>query len=129
MTEVIQPRRRDRWKDEAWMRRREVQQAIDSPLGFYEVHLGSWRRKPEEEHRWLSYREIADQLVDYVSDLGFTHISLLPISENTFDDTVDVGRHAATPAVLLDLFRIVDDVFPIEHDSFLQSRARVFTHR
>jgi len=57
-------------------------------LRFYEVHLGSWRRKPEEDNRWLSYRELADDLVDYVTDMGFTHVALLPISEHTFDDTL-----------------------------------------
>jgi 1,4-alpha-glucan branching enzyme len=77
-----------RWGDGAWIKQREAQQGVGSPLSFYEVHLGSWRRKPEEDHRWLSYRELADELVAYVSDLGFTHIALLPVSEHTYDDTV-----------------------------------------
>jgi len=77
-----------RWDDGAWMERRKQKQGRGTPLSFYEVHPGSWRRKPEEDHRWLSYRELADELVAYVTDLGFTHISLLPISEHTFDDTV-----------------------------------------
>jgi len=75
-----------RWKDEAWMKNRK--DTMDKAVSFYEVHLGSWRRKPEENSRWLTYREIADELVTYCSDLGFTHISLLPISEHTYDDTV-----------------------------------------
>jgi len=77
-----------RWGDGPWMRQREEKQSLGSPLSFYEVHLGSWRRKPEEDHRWLTYREMADDLVEYVTDLGYTHIALLPLSEYTFDDTV-----------------------------------------
>lgn len=56
-----------------------------APMSIYEVHLGSWRRNPEEGHRWLNYRELAEQLPAYVSDLGFTHIELMPISEHPFD--------------------------------------------
>ncbi len=77
-----------RWRDSVWMKQRKRQHGADAPITFYEVHLGSWRRKPEEDNRWLSYRELADELVEYVSDLGFTHIALLPISEYTFEDTV-----------------------------------------
>jgi len=54
-------------------------------MNIYEVHLGSWRRRPEEGHRWLSYRELAETLVPYAKDMGFTHIELLPISEHPFD--------------------------------------------
>jgi 1,4-alpha-glucan branching enzyme len=57
---------------------------LRSPLAIYEVHLGSWRRVPEDSNRPLSYRELADQLADYVSDLGFTHVELLPITEHPF---------------------------------------------
>ncbi|MCG6860184.1 MAG: 1,4-alpha-glucan branching protein GlgB [Chromatiaceae bacterium] len=77
-----------RWGDGAWIKQRDEKQRKDAPLSFYEVHLGSWRRKPEEDDRWLTYREMADDLVDYVTDLGFTHIALMPITEHTFDDTV-----------------------------------------
>jgi len=59
--------------------------AIDAPISIYEVHLGSWRRNPEEGDRWLSYRELADQLPAYVADMGFTHVELLPIAEHPFD--------------------------------------------
>jgi 1,4-alpha-glucan branching enzyme len=76
------------WGDSAWISQRRKSQATSSPLSFYEVHLGSWRRKPEENDRTLTYREIADALVDYVRDVGFTHIALLPINEYTFDDTL-----------------------------------------
>ena len=59
--------------------------ALDAPISIYEVHLGSWRRKLEENNRWLTYRELAAQLPRYAADLGFTHIELLPISEHPFD--------------------------------------------
>jgi len=64
--------------------RREAN-ALDAPISIYEVHLGSWRRVPEDGNRWLSYRELAEQLIGYVKDLGFTHIELMPISEHPFD--------------------------------------------
>jgi 1,4-alpha-glucan branching enzyme len=56
-----------------------------APISIYEVHLGSWRRHAEQGGRWLSYRELADQLPRYVSDLGFTHVEFLPITEHPFD--------------------------------------------
>lgn len=59
--------------------------ALDAPMSIYEVHLGSWRRKPEEDNRWLTYRELAEQLPAYVNDMGFTHVELLPIAEHPFD--------------------------------------------
>ncbi|WGY73530.1 1,4-alpha-glucan branching protein GlgB [Burkholderia cepacia] len=58
---------------------------LDAPLSIYEVHAGSWRRVPEEGGRWLTYRELADQLLPYVADLGFTHVELLPLGEYPFD--------------------------------------------
>nr|VFJ56033.1 MAG: 1,4-alpha-glucan branching enzyme [Candidatus Kentron sp. FM]VFJ56052.1 MAG: 1,4-alpha-glucan branching enzyme [Candidatus Kentron sp. FM]VFK11124.1 MAG: 1,4-alpha-glucan branching enzyme [Candidatus Kentron sp. FM] len=77
-----------RWRDESWMKNRETRHNPSRPASFYEVHLGSWRRKPEEDNRWLTYREMADELVSYCVELGFTHIALLPVSEYTYDDTV-----------------------------------------
>ncbi len=59
--------------------------ALDAPVSIYEVHLGSWRRKPEEHNRWLDWDELADTLVPYAVDMGFTHLELLPISEHPFD--------------------------------------------
>jgi 1,4-alpha-glucan branching enzyme len=58
---------------------------VNAPMSIYEVHLGSWRRKPEEGGRWLSYRELAESLPAYVGDMGFTHVELLPIAEHPFD--------------------------------------------
>jgi len=77
-----------RWRDADWIKNRETNAGADKPLSFYEVHWGSWRRKPEEDNRWLSYREMADDLVTYCIDMGFTHIALLPVSEYIYDDTV-----------------------------------------
>ena len=53
-------------------------------ISIYEVHLGSWRRVPEEGDRFLDYRELADQLADYVDEMGFTHVELLPVMEHPF---------------------------------------------
>jgi 1,4-alpha-glucan branching enzyme len=64
--------------------RREAN-ALDAPMSIYEVHLGSWRRKPEEGDRWLTWDELADELVPYAQDMGFTHLELLPVSEHPFD--------------------------------------------
>jgi len=72
------------WQDTAWMQNRKNHHGLDKPLSIYEVHLGSWMRMPEKSNRWLSYREIAPRLVEYVSGLGFTHLELLPIMEHPF---------------------------------------------
>lgn len=71
------------WEDGDWMTRRQALQNIEAPISVYEVHLGSWRRAPG--NRMLSYLEMAEQLVDYVADMGFTHIEMLPVSEYPFD--------------------------------------------
>ncbi len=64
---------------------RQRANALDAPISIYEVHLGSWRRKPEEGNRWLNWDELADTLLPYAADLGFTHLELLPINEHPFD--------------------------------------------
>jgi 1,4-alpha-glucan branching enzyme len=71
------------WNDAEWMQRREQMDVSCEPMAIYEVHLGSWRRG--ENDRMLTYREIAKPLADYVSDMGFTHVELLPISEHPYD--------------------------------------------
>lgn len=73
------------WADKGWMSKRAMRHSIDQPISIYEVHLGSWRRVPEEENRPLSYYELASQLVEYVKDMGFTHIELMPITEFPFE--------------------------------------------
>ena len=71
------------FSDADWMKTRHQVQNIDAPISVYEVHLASWRRAPGD--RMLSYIELAEQLVDYVADMGFTHIELMPVSEYPFD--------------------------------------------
>lgn len=73
------------WGDSEWMANRAKKNSLDSPISIYEVHLGSWRRVPEEANRWLTYREMAVQLAEYVHDAGFTHVEFLPITEHPFD--------------------------------------------
>ncbi|MCH8497599.1 MAG: 1,4-alpha-glucan branching protein GlgB [Marinobacter sp.] len=85
------------WADEAWQQARGEFQWQQAPLSIYEVHLGSWRRCPDG--RWLGYRELAHQLVDYVRQLGFTHIELLPVTEHPLDESwgyQTTGYFAAT---------------------------------
>jgi len=72
------------WGDEPWLRGRRERQSLDKPMSIYELHLGSWRRVPEQEFRSLSYRELAHQLPEYVRKLGFTHVELLPVMEHPF---------------------------------------------
>jgi 1,4-alpha-glucan branching enzyme len=73
------------WHDQAWMEARAARPPLNSPLTIYEVHLGSWRRG--EGNRLLSYRELAEQLVDYVVEMGYTHIELLPVMEHPLDES------------------------------------------
>ena len=76
---------RYRWSDNDWMQKRAARNLYHSPMSIYEVHLGSWKRKAEQGGRWLSYRELADDLIPYVQGLGFTHIELMGIAEHPFD--------------------------------------------
>jgi 1,4-alpha-glucan branching enzyme len=73
------------WRDEEWLARRGEMQSLRAPMSVYELHPGSWRRIPEANNRWLSYRELADALAEYVSAMGFTHVELMPITEHPFD--------------------------------------------
>ncbi|MEY4591012.1 MAG: hypothetical protein RL497_3088 [Pseudomonadota bacterium] len=73
------------WGDAAWQHAQASAKSLQQPLSVYEVHLGSWKRVPEEGNRYLTYRELAQQLIPYVKSLGFTHIQLMPISEFPFD--------------------------------------------
>jgi 1,4-alpha-glucan branching enzyme len=72
------------WDDAAWLTQRRQRNALDAPMAIYEVHLGSWRRVPEEDNRPLTYRELAPQLADYVIQMGFTHVEFLPPMEHPF---------------------------------------------
>ncbi|HZW52391.1 MAG TPA: 1,4-alpha-glucan branching protein GlgB, partial [Candidatus Elarobacter sp.] len=73
------------WHDDGWLQARAEKQRRDAPIQIYEVHLGSWRRVPEQGDRFLTYRELAEQLIPYVAELGFTHVELLPITEHPYD--------------------------------------------
>jgi 1,4-alpha-glucan branching enzyme len=72
------------WQDDTWMKERGKRNALDAPISIYEVHLGSWRRVPEEGNRYLTYRELAPKLADYVKQMGFSHVEFLPVMEHPF---------------------------------------------
>ena len=76
-----------RWSDKEWMQAREKRNWFESPMSIYEVHLGSWRRIPDEGGRWLTYRELAESLVPYVVQMGYTHVELMPVMEHPLDES------------------------------------------
>ena len=73
------------WGDHEWMQKRAADDLYHKPMSVYEVHLGSWKRIPEQGNRPKSYRELADDLIPYVKSMNFTHIELMPVSEHPFD--------------------------------------------
>jgi 1,4-alpha-glucan branching enzyme len=75
------------WNDSDWLARRKNGRPYDKAVAIYEVHLGSWRRDPFDPARFLTYREIADELVPYVKEMGFTHVELMPIMEHPLDES------------------------------------------
>ncbi len=72
------------WADEQWMAERRRHNGLDCPHSIYEMHLGSWRRVPEEGYRSLTYREIAEQLPPYLQEMGYTHVEFMPVMEHPF---------------------------------------------
>ncbi len=79
---------RYKWKDEKWLLSRESGEILQRPINIYEVHLGSWKKSDDEsrgEGQFLTYLELADELIPYVVSMGYTHIELLPIAEHPFD--------------------------------------------
>ena len=72
------------WRDDEWLAARAGGDPMVRPMSVYEVHLGSWRTVPEEGDRPLTYRELAESLVDHVAELGFTHVEFLPVSEHPY---------------------------------------------
>ena len=72
------------WGDSEWMVKRAKVNALDAAWSIYEIHLGSWRRVPEDGNRFLTYRELAEQLPEYIRDMGFTHVEFLPLTEHPF---------------------------------------------
>ncbi len=96
---VVRDIRDHDWADGGWMKTRGDRHKPDQPMSIYEVHLGSWKRVPEDGNRPLSYLEHATQLVSYAKDMGFTHLELLPISEYPFDGSwgyQPIGLYAPT---------------------------------
>jgi 1,4-alpha-glucan branching enzyme len=75
------------WQDEAWLHKRKETSVYAQPMSIYEVHLPSWRRDPADPERFLTYREIADALVPYVKEMGFTHIEIMPVTEHPLDES------------------------------------------
>jgi 1,4-alpha-glucan branching enzyme len=79
---IVWDNRKFAWNDEAWLARRRQQNALREPLSIYEVHVGSWRKKSPTES--FSYRELAGPLVQYVKEMGFTHVEFMPVAEHAF---------------------------------------------
>lgn len=72
------------WQDQAWMTQREKEAGQAKPWSVYEVHLGSWKKLAQEGNRSLNYRELADELVAYVRNMGFTHVEFMPVMEHPY---------------------------------------------
>ncbi|HSB44591.1 MAG TPA: 1,4-alpha-glucan branching protein GlgB [Nitrospira sp.] len=72
------------WRDDEWRKMRRSRNALDAPISIYEMHLGSWKRVPDEDNRSWSYRELAAVLPQYLQDLNFTHVEFLPIMDHPF---------------------------------------------
>ncbi len=88
-----------KWNDSVWMSQRKEKNLLESPVSIYEVHPGSWMRVPEEENRYLTYKELAQKLIHYVKEMGYTHIELLPVTEHPFDGSwgyQTIGYYAVT---------------------------------
>src|SRR5215472_14106557 len=79
---IVWDNRKFKWTDDAWMKERPKRDALRSPLSIYEVHLGSWRKKSARES--FSYRELADLLIPYIKEMGFTHVELMPLAEHAY---------------------------------------------
>jgi 1,4-alpha-glucan branching enzyme len=72
------------WGDTDWMLKRKAANSLNSPMSIYEVHPGSWQRVPEEGNRYLTYRELAPRLANYINETDFTHVEFLPVMEHPF---------------------------------------------
>jgi len=72
------------WDDKEWMKDRSKKNSLDSPFAIYEIHLGSWKRVPEDGQRWLTYRELARDLPGYLEDMQFTHVEFMPVMEHPY---------------------------------------------
>ena len=97
---VVHALDRYQWRDAGWMEQRARGELLARPMSIYEVHLGSWRRVPEEGNRPLTYRELGVELAAYCQDMGFTHVELLPVAEHPFGGSwgYQVGNYFAPSA-------------------------------
>jgi 1,4-alpha-glucan branching enzyme len=114
---------RHAWNDAGWMEYRARNDWLSSPMSIYEVHLGSWRRRVEESNRWLSYAELAEQLIPYLKQMGYTHVELMPVMEHPYDASwgyQTLGYFAATSR-----FGSPDDFMSLV-DQFHQAGIGVF---
>jgi 1,4-alpha-glucan branching enzyme len=96
---VVYDINRYKWNDSKWMTARAEKNWLESPIAIYEVHPGSWKRVPEEDNRFITYREMADDLIPYIKDMGYTHIQFLPLSEHPLDESwgyQTIGYFSAT---------------------------------
>ena len=87
------------WGDTEWLAARRQANVLEAPMAIYELHLGSWMRAPEEGNRWLTYREVAPKLAEYVREMGYTHVEFLPLTEHPFDGSwgyQTIGYYAPT---------------------------------
>ena len=73
------------WQDKTWMENRTRQDPLKQPINIYEVHLGSWKRKADQENRFLTYREAVEELIPYTKEMGYTHLELMPLAEHPLD--------------------------------------------
>ena len=101
------------WMDGEWMENRRRNNAHDAPISVYEMHLGSWRTRPEEGNRPLNYRELAGELTRYLRDMNYTHVEFLPITEYPYDGSWGyqaLGYFAATAryGIPQDLMYLID---------------------
>src|SRR6266404_2121889 len=79
---IVWNNRKFEWTDELWLAQRRQTDALRAPLSVYEIHLGSWRKKTKAES--LSYRELAEPLIEYIKEMGFTHVEFMPVAEHAF---------------------------------------------
>ncbi len=89
-----------KWNDQKWVEKRGKANALDAPISIYELHLGSWMRVPDGDRgRWLSYTELAETLIPYLKEMGFTHVEFMPVAEHPLDASwgyQSTGYFAAT---------------------------------
>jgi 1,4-alpha-glucan branching enzyme len=88
-----------KWNDASWAELRLKKNGLEAPISIYECHLGSWARNPDEHNHWLTYREVADKLVPYLTEMGFTHVEFMPVAEHPLDASwgyQSTGYFAAT---------------------------------